>query len=273
MITIPGIIVLRHPDEAVLIADYRTISDLEDGYDDRLYELETDTLPLYSAGERWVGLSGGLRLPDGLHCRAGADLIWRALDLGPGDDLLDCPCQDGRTAMYLARKGACLVGVDPDPVNILRARRRFAANDLPGEFLDLDPEKIHFSRRFDAIVNRGNHSGSFRPRERRALLEKFSRALKPGRRLFIEVLLQGETEKNRYHRRKSPLRSRDAMAGYRVLPQSHGNPAALNMPRKTLQEWRITLRASGLRDVTILGGGDASGLIPECRLIIIAHKP
>ena len=42
LFTAPGMIILKHPDEKVLLADYQTIADLETRYQDRLYELDGD---------------------------------------------------------------------------------------------------------------------------------------------------------------------------------------------------------------------------------------
>ena len=81
------------------------------------------------------------------------ELIARVADLA-GKDVLDVGCGDGRTSRRLARRGAAVLGVDPDETAIAQARAggtsdacRFRAADvlelaLPPASLDL----VVFSR-------------------------------------------------------------------------------------------------------------------------------
>ena len=64
------------------------------------------------------------------------ELIARVTDLA-GKDVLDIGCGDGRTSRRLARRGATVLGVDPDGAAIARARAggtsdacRFRAADV-----------------------------------------------------------------------------------------------------------------------------------------------
>ena len=78
------------------------------------------------------------------------DLIGRVTDVA-GKDVLDIGCGDGRTSRRLARRGATVLGVDPDEAAIAQARAsgasgacRFRAADVLA--LDLPPA------RFDLVV-------------------------------------------------------------------------------------------------------------------------
>ena len=51
------------------------------------------------------------------------ELIERFTDLA-GKDVLDIGCGDGRTSRRLARRGATVLGVDPDEAAIAQARAR-----------------------------------------------------------------------------------------------------------------------------------------------------
>lgn len=101
----------------------------------------------------------------------------RALDLG---------CGEGRNALWLARRGWYVTGVDFSDVGLAKARRLAAATGVPGERLHLvladladyepDPDA------FDLVLLLFVHPP---PPQRRRLLGSAGRALRPGGILLV----------------------------------------------------------------------------------------
>lgn len=186
-LTVPGTICLKHQNEKVVMADYQTLADMELMAAEQLFELDRDS-SLQQEIDGWF-----TRLPDELWLKeekegaADAGVITRCLNLKPGEEILDIPCGDGRVGIHLARNGMHLVGIDINPRFIALARRRFKAEDLPGEFLLFDMRNLPFESRFDAVVNWFNSFGYFGPDTDQLVMERLVAALKPGGRILIEA--------------------------------------------------------------------------------------
>ena len=136
----------------------------------------------------WIGL-----IPDGLWLKPeamaapDARVIWQALELAPGRDVLDCPCGDGRVGIHLALQGIRYTGVDINPRFISRARERFAAEGVEGAFLLKDMRELDEECRFDAVVNWFNSLGYYDPGTDSLILHRLAMALRPGGRLIVEA--------------------------------------------------------------------------------------
>lgn len=182
----PATLFLCHEDAETLRQDRDILRELESEGQNLLFEMAAADIE--HPVPDWF-----LRLPDEVWLKpesageADADLIWRALDLKPGQELLDCPCGDGRVSLHLARRGARVTGVDINPRFIERARERFAAEGLEAEFTVADMRALPFAKRFDALNNWFNSFGYFDVETDFEVLRGFARALKPGGTLLVEA--------------------------------------------------------------------------------------
>lgn len=118
---------------------------------------------------------------------AQAGLIWDALRLREGDEVLDVPCGHGRIANRLAQRGARVTGVDADAFFLEHARAAAAARDVQVDYVQRDMRELPWLERFDAAVNWFTSFGYFDDEGNRAWLETVRRTLKPGGRLAIDV--------------------------------------------------------------------------------------
>ncbi len=135
----------------------------------------------------WVSsFPTGLWLPPEEGAQARAAFVRRALGLGKGSRVLDAPCGGGRIAIHLARAGCDVTGVDRGAAFIARARRRFRAEALAGQFVAGDLREMDFDSEFDAAINWGGSFGYFSDAENADVIRRYARALKPGGRLLID---------------------------------------------------------------------------------------
>lgn len=107
------------------------------------------------------------------------DLIFRKLDIKPGDAVLDIGCGWGGLSAYLAERSGCAVtGVNIAREQIDHARRLAAEKGLPIEIIEQDYRDLE--GRFDKIVSVGmfEHVGQ---KNHRAFMRAVSRCLRaPG---------------------------------------------------------------------------------------------
>ncbi len=75
-----------------------------------------------------------------------------ALDLRPGQRVLDVGCGPGRHALALARRGIEVVGVDLSPDFVDLAREAAEREGLPARFEVLDVRELAIAGEFDAAV-------------------------------------------------------------------------------------------------------------------------
>ena len=108
---------------SVVHADHALIRTLEEDAPDLLSELapklEGDRPPQQAA---FVPQSRSQRT--GAEDKAAAEAVWQALGLSPGMDVLDSPCGDGGLCAELARRGAVVTGLAPDPELVASACAR-----------------------------------------------------------------------------------------------------------------------------------------------------
>jgi len=115
-----------------------------------------------------------------------APFILNALELNPGDRVLDAPCGAGRISAPLARAGCRVTCMDLKPEHIERAKKRFAGEKLDGEFTVCDLRRLDYNGIFDAAINWGGSFGYFSDAENAEVLVRLARALKPGGLLLID---------------------------------------------------------------------------------------
>jgi SAM-dependent methyltransferase len=75
-----------------------------------------------------------------------------ALELTPGQRVLDVGCGPGRHAVALARRGIEVLGVDLSPDFVALAREAAAAEGLPARFEVRDVRELAVEAEFDAVL-------------------------------------------------------------------------------------------------------------------------
>lgn len=113
-----------------------------------------------------------------------ADVVWHALDLSPGDDVLDVACGHGRIARRLGERGAKVTGLDADPYFLATAR----AAGSGVEYVEGDMRALPFAKAsFDAALLWFTAFGYFDDEGNRAVLRELRRVLRPGGRAAVEL--------------------------------------------------------------------------------------
>ena len=187
--------------------------------------------PMDLAGSyaRWRSSDLG-RITDALEQR-----LLSAL-LGPieGRQVLDVGCGDGAMAQELARQGAHVTGLDPDPRMIAAARRRIGRDCETLRFVAGRGEALPFDdAAFDVVL--AVTVLCFVPDARRVLAEA-ARVLRPGGRLIV-----GE------------LGRWSAWAAWRRIRGWRGDPTWRTARFRTAHELRGLATAAGLAPTVLRG--------------------
>jgi SAM-dependent methyltransferase len=138
-------------------------------------------------GEHWLTISSNTHSAE--KSAAEVEFLIGALELEPGQRVLDIPCGHGRHSIELARRGMRVVGVDlnPEPLELAKASARTAGVQL--DLRRIDMREIAFREEFDAALNLWTSFGYFESEaEDRLVLERALRALRPGGALMIETI-------------------------------------------------------------------------------------
>jgi SAM-dependent methyltransferase len=109
-----------------------------------------------------------------------------ALDLEPGERVLDVGCGPGRHALALARSGIDVLGVDLSEDFVALARDAAAADGLSASFEVGDVRELAHDGEFDAVVClcQGGF-GLLGGRDEPGAFERIAAALRPGGRLAL----------------------------------------------------------------------------------------
>ena len=118
--------------------------------------------------------------------RTEVDFLERALDLHPGERVLDVPCGFGRHSVELAARGYNVAGVDISPEMIELARKQADSAGLKIEWYIADMRDVSWESEFDAAFSFGNSFGYLDPVGTRDSIRTISRALKPGTRFTFD---------------------------------------------------------------------------------------
>jgi len=124
-------------------------------------------------------------LPEQIEREVGA--IWKVLELGPGMEVLDLACGNGRIANALAARGCLVTGLDITPAFLEQARQVAVAKDVTATYSLGDMRALPWTNRFNCIVNWMSAYGYFADEENRQVLSEAHRALKPGGKLLLEL--------------------------------------------------------------------------------------
>ena len=120
---------------------------------------------------------------------AEAEFVIRALDLKPGDRVLDLCCGIGRHAVPLARAGLEVTGLDMSEEYLDMASYTAREAGVEIRLVQGDMREIPFSEEFDAVVNLFTAFGYFDSEaDDQQVMDSAAVALKPGGRLLLDLL-------------------------------------------------------------------------------------
>ena len=109
-----------------------------------------------------------------------------------GGRVLDVGCGTGDLAIWLARGGGAVTGIDFLPGPLAAARAKAAAAGVAVNFLEMDALAVgEIPERFDAVVDCGLFH-TFDDARRSAYVAALGRLLEPGARLFILCMADAE---------------------------------------------------------------------------------
>ncbi len=109
------------------------------------------------------------------------ELLCEAVDVHPGEAVLDVATGSGNTALAAARRGGEVTGIDFVPALLDRGRERAAAERLRITFREGDAQDIPFpDRSFDIVLS--TFGAMFAPDQERTALELL-RVCRPGGRV------------------------------------------------------------------------------------------
>ncbi len=115
------------------------------------------------------------------------NFVEEILQLPQGASILDIPCGFGRHSSILAQKGYKVTGLDYKEEFISMAKEN--SKDLPNiNFIHGDMKEITFNNEFDAIINLFTSFGYFSDSENFDILKRFSKALKIGGKIVIDII-------------------------------------------------------------------------------------
>jgi len=142
-------------------------------------EIVLDGLPTTFVSQ--PGVFAWDRLDDGT-----AALI-RAMEIHPGETVLDLGCGTGLLALVAARRGGRVTAVDADLRAVESTRRTLAANQVAGEVLISDCAQAVLDRRFDVVVcNPPFHQGVGVAYDvARQMVRDAATVLRPGGRFYL----------------------------------------------------------------------------------------
>lgn len=117
----------------------------------------------------------------------GTAALIHAMEIQPGENVLDLGCGAGLLALAAARRGGQAVAVDADLRAVESARHTLAANGVAGEALMSDCAQAVLERRFDVVLcNPPFHQGVGVAYDvARQMLRDAAAVLRPGGRFYL----------------------------------------------------------------------------------------
>lgn len=122
------------------------------------------------------------------RCRREAAFAAESLRLAHGAQVLDVGCGVGLHAIDLAARGAQVTGFDLSRVLLEVAAAEARRHNIGVRFAQGDMRLVSFEAQFDAVTLFGQTFGYFSDAENFATLQGLVRALKPGGRIYLDLL-------------------------------------------------------------------------------------
>lgn len=114
--------------------------------------------------------------------------ITQYMGIDNGARLLDLGCGFGRHTIELARKGYDMVGLDLSMPLLQRALADAQRRNLVIKFIHGDMRQLNFDAIFDGVICMNTTFGYFNDLANFKVLQGIHRALKPGGRLFLDLI-------------------------------------------------------------------------------------
>jgi 16S rRNA (guanine1207-N2)-methyltransferase len=116
----------------------------------------------------------------------GAAALVQAMEIRPGESVLDLGCGTGLLALAAARRGGQVTAVDVDLSAVESARHTLAANQVMADVLISDCAQAVLNRRFDVVLcNPPFHQGiGIEYDVARQMVHDAATVLKPGGRFY-----------------------------------------------------------------------------------------
>jgi SAM-dependent methyltransferase/ribosomal protein S18 acetylase RimI-like enzyme len=131
-------------------------------------------------------LRGGER--ESARATAECDFVVQALDLKPGDRVLDLCCGQGRHAVELARRGFDISGADLSEYLLGLAQQAAADANVTVRFERCDMRELPWADEFDAVINMFTAFGYLESDEEdEKVLHAVRTALRPGGQLVMDL--------------------------------------------------------------------------------------
>jgi SAM-dependent methyltransferase len=141
---------------------------------------EPSDLAAVKLGQQRTWSEGDFAMVATIHQGVSENLC-EAVDVSPGERVLDVACGSGNTAIAAARRFTEVVGVDYVPALLDRGRQRAAAEQLQIEFREGDVEALPFpDAGFDVVLS--TFGAMFAPDQPKAAAEVL-RVCRPGGRI------------------------------------------------------------------------------------------
>lgn len=213
-----------------------------------------------------------------------------ALQLKPGDSVLDLCCGQGRHSIALAQRGFQVTGLDLNQSYLDLARQSAQAKNVPLEIVRGDMREIPFRCHFDAIVNMFTSFGYLESEtDDTQVLASIVNALKPSGRLLLDMLNREWAVANYIQHdwhasadgtlyvelRELDLASSRMHVTFSIIEPGGGRRDSLghHIRLYTLTETMRLLERAGMTMTNIYGGFDSEPYaIDTRRMIILAQK-
>lgn len=219
-----------------------------------------------------------------------AEFIRSALQLMPGEEVLDIACGHGRHALLLARKGIHITGFDKCERYLEKARER--VSDLPARFVQGDLREMDFQEQFDAAYCYFTSFGFFDDDTNFDILRRIARALKPGGRFLLDLQNRehycsrepGHEEYTEFERENrhyvllskcnfDPTVGRASVALKLFGGKDEPQEMSFSIRLYSYPELRWLMKQVGMKITKSFGGSDASPYgIRSPRLVVVAKK-
>jgi SAM-dependent methyltransferase len=225
------------------------------------------------------------------RARSETEFAARALELQPGERVLDLCCGQGRHAVLLAALGMDVTGLDLSEQYLDLTQAAAREQGVAVATVLADMRAVPFEAHFDAIVNMFSSFGYLESEAEDAkVLASVRQALRPGGRVLFDLLnrdwvvdnyIQNDWHRDAdgtlylEHRELDLLTSRNHVTFTAIAPGGAQREIGGHHIRLyTLREVAGMLEAAGLAFQSVHGGfdGEAYG-IGSRRMILVATRP